>query len=63
MIFDPARAKTIGVEGLHEAADWTPYAGMTVQGWPRTVLLRGRVVVEAEEFVGELGGRFVARRL
>jgi dihydropyrimidinase len=63
VIFDPAREKTIAAGTLHEAADWTPYAGMTLRGWPRTVLLRGRVVVESERFVGKMDGRFVARRL
>lgn len=63
VIFDPARAQTISVETLHEAADWTPYAGMSVVGWPRTVLLRGRVIVEEGEYVGEMDGRFVARSL
>ncbi|MEZ4636438.1 MAG: dihydropyrimidinase [Caldilineaceae bacterium] len=62
VIFDPDRAKTLNVDTLHEAADWTPYAGVTVQGWPRTVLARGRVIVEDEVFVGELGqGHFVER--
>ena len=62
VIFDPDRAKTLTVGALHEAAGWTPYDGVTVQGWPRTVLARGRVVVEDETFVGQLGqGRFVER--
>jgi dihydropyrimidinase len=64
VIFDPEREKTITVDALHEAADWTPYAGMTVVGWPRTVLLRGQVIVEDEIYVGQPGqGRFVAREV
>lgn len=62
VIFDPEREKTITVDALHEAVDWTPYAGMTVAGWPRTVLLRGQVIVEEEQYLGKPGqGRFVAR--
>lgn len=62
VIFDPKREKTITVDALHEAADWTPYAGMTLAGWPRTVLLRGQIIVEDENYVGQPGqGRFVAR--
>lgn len=62
VIFDPDAVHTFDVATLHEAADWTPYAGMTVSGRPRTVLLRGQVVVDGTEFVGEAGcGRFVAR--
>ena len=66
VLFDPARSKVLsrrpGQETLHEAADWTPYEGMQVQGWPRTVLLRGKVIVRDEAWVGNPGdGRFVSR--
>ncbi len=63
VLFDPARRKRIDADTLHEAAGWTPYAGMEVRGWPRTVLLRGRVVVEDERLVVTDAGRFVARGL
>ncbi len=62
VIFDPKREKTISTDTLHEAADWTPFAGMTVTGWPRTVLLRGRVIVADEEYIGAAGdGEFIKR--
>lgn len=62
VIFDPARSKRITPATLHEAAGWTPYDGMEVCGWPRTVLLRGKVIVENEQYVGTPGdGRFVPR--
>ena len=64
VIFDPSIEKTLSSQTLHEAADWTPYEGITVTGWPRTVLLRGEVIVEDQEYVGTPGlGRFVARSL
>jgi dihydropyrimidinase len=63
VIFDPQRRKTLSTESLHEACDWTPYAGLTLSGWPRTVLLRGEVIVEDEEFCGGPGtGRFIKRQ-
>ena len=64
VIFDPGRWVTIQAgRTLHERVDWSPYEGMRVQGWPRDVLSRGRVVVRGGEFVGQAGwGRFVARR-
>ena len=62
VIFDPARVKYIAPDTLHEAAGWTPYEGMEVTGWPRTVLSRGAVIVEDEQYVGHPGhGRFVER--
>jgi dihydropyrimidinase len=64
VIFDPEREKTIRTDALHEAADWSPYTGITVAGWPRTVLLRGQIIVEDETYVGRPGqGCFVAREV
>lgn len=62
VIFDPERVKYIAPDTLHEAAGWTPYEGMEVTGWPRTVLSRGTVIVEDEQYIGRPGhGRFVER--
>lgn len=67
VIFDPAREVTLTRQGenptLHEAADWTPYENMQVRGWPRTVLLRGHVIVRDGKYTGSLhDGKFVARQ-
>jgi dihydropyrimidinase len=62
VVFDPQRPKRLQVDTLHERCDWTPYAGMEIRGWPRTVLLHGRPVVLDEVFCGDATGRFVARR-
>ena len=60
VIFDPARSMTLSTDSLHEAPDWTPYEGMTVTGWPRTVISQGKIVVEDGNYVGDPGdGRFV----
>ena len=63
VLFDPARWVTIQAgKTLHERVDWSPYEGMAVQGWPRHVLSRGRVIVCDGEFTGEPGwGRFASR--
>lgn len=61
VIFDPQREKLLSPATLHEAAGWTPYDGHRVTGWPRTVILRGEVVVLDEQFIGEKRGRFIAR--
>ena len=58
VIFDPQKKRTLSTHTLHETADWTPYDGLTLTGWPETTLCRGQVVVEAGEFVGK-NGRFI----
>ena len=62
VIFDPRREYTIAPATLREAAGWTPYDGLTVTGWPRTVLLRGKVIVDSDLYLGKsVQGRFVWR--
>jgi dihydropyrimidinase len=64
VIFDPQRVRYLAPDTLHEAAGWSPYEGIEVCGWPRTVLLRGKVIVEDEQYIGtQNDGQFVARRL
>lgn len=64
VLFDPRRAKTLRPATLHETAGWSPFEGMQLEGWPRTVLQRGKVIVRDEEFVGRPGGgRYLHRTL
>ena len=43
--------------------DYTPYEGMIAQGWPTTVISRGRVVVEDNELKVEKGsGQYLKRK-
>ena len=44
-IWNPGVRRTLAVSMLHDRAGYTPYEGMSVTGWPETVLSRGRVVV------------------
>ena len=47
---------------LHDNMDYTPYEGMEVKGWPRTVIIRGRVAVEDEKLKLDRGaGEFLKR--
>ena len=63
VIFDPQREYTITPASLRETAGWTPYNGLTVTGWPRTVLLRGKVIVDSDVYLGQQGeGRFIQRQ-
>jgi dihydropyrimidinase len=63
VIFDPNLTKTITSCSQHSNADYTPYEGMTVAGYPSTVLLRGEVVYDNEKFLGVAGrGEFIASK-
>jgi dihydropyrimidinase len=43
--------------------DYTPYEGMEVTGWPKTVINRGRIVVEDETLLVARGsGEFLERQ-
>jgi dihydropyrimidinase len=61
-IWDPTWQRTISQDILHDNMDYTPFAGIDVTGWPRTVISRGRVVVENETLQVERGsGAFLDR--
>jgi dihydropyrimidinase len=62
VIFDPDRQVTLSARTHRSRVDYSLYEGWTVTGAVDTVLLRGRVVVEAGAFVGRPGGgQFVSR--
>jgi dihydropyrimidinase len=61
-IWDPDAVRSITNDDLLHGADYTPYEGMTVTGWPQTVLLRGEVAVDNGRIVADKGrGRHLAR--
>jgi dihydropyrimidinase len=61
VLFDPDRTRTIAAAQLHSAADYDPYEGWEVTGWPRTVLLRGEVAYDGGIRALPGSGRFVRR--
>ncbi len=62
VIFDPERPFFVSPESLHEAAGWSPYAGMSFRGWPQTTLSRGEIIVHDGELLAQPGrGRFIKR--
>lgn len=61
-IWDPQRQTTITHDLLHDGADYTPYEGLQVTGWPVSTMVRGRFVVRDGGLVGAKGfGTHVAR--
>jgi dihydropyrimidinase len=62
VVWDPGRRQPLDAGDLHMHVDHSPYAGMTVDGWPALVLSRGERVAVDGVPCGEPGrGRFVAR--
>jgi dihydropyrimidinase len=62
VIFDPHRKHTISAATHHMRVDYSMFEGIEVTGMPDVVLSRGRVVVEADRFLGRAGqGEFLRR--
>jgi len=53
-IWAPNRRAKITAANLHQGADYTPYEGFEVTGWPVTTVVRGKIVVDCGELVGSL---------
>jgi dihydropyrimidinase len=62
VIFDPTIRRKVRVEDLHET-DYSPWEGHDIAGWPETTLLRGKVLVDKGEFMGEGKGQRIARKI
>jgi dihydropyrimidinase len=63
VLWDPHKRLTISARSHHQNTDYNLYEGWEVTGAPRTVLSRGRVLVDNDQWQGQQGaGKFVARR-
>jgi dihydropyrimidinase len=61
-IWDPEKRVRLTAGMMKDNVGYTPYEGMTVTGWPTTVLSRGRLTVHEEKLMVEKGsGKFIAR--
>jgi dihydropyrimidinase len=62
VVFDPDGEQTISAATHHMNVDYSAYEGRKVKGVVETVLSRGQVVVENDEFKGKAGaGQFLKR--
>ena len=63
-IWNPGVRRTFGANDLHDNVGYNPYEGVTVTGWPETVLSRGEVIVSDGKVQGKPGrGRRVPMSL
>lgn len=63
VIWDPEKTVEYGVEMAHHRTDYNLYEGWQLKGYPEKVLLRGKVIVDGNEWKGQAGdGRFLHRK-
>jgi len=63
LVWDPTAELNVTRSALHSSVDYTLYEGKKVRGLPETVALRGAVIVENRQFVGQSGGgRYIVRK-
>ena len=62
-IIDPAAKRTLAAADLH-VRDYSPWEGWEVAGWPTTVILRGKVMVDRGRLLGgPEDGRLLLRKI
>jgi dihydropyrimidinase len=62
VIFDPNEEMTLSAATHHMNVDYSAYEGMKVRGVTKTVLSRGKVVIEDGKYLGQPGdGQFLKR--
>jgi dihydropyrimidinase/allantoinase len=61
-VVDIATEKTVTLESLHTAQEFSPELGMRFKGWNETTVLRGQVIFEKGKVTGAPGtGRYIKR--
>ena len=62
-IIDPAVKKSLTMSDLH-VRDYSPWEGWEIEGWPTTVMLRGKVMVDNGQLLGEpTDGQLIHRKI
>ncbi len=62
-IIDPSVKKKLSIKDLH-LRDYNPWEGWDIAGWPTTVTLRGKVMVQDGNFMGEpTDGQLIPRKI
>lgn len=62
VLMDPNKQRTLTHEDMHSAVDYTCYEGMELTGDIDLVMLRGKVIVKDNQFLGQKGdGQYLKR--
>jgi dihydropyrimidinase len=63
VFIDPSIRKTLARDDFH-VADYSPWEGWSVEGWPVTTILRGRVIADHGKLVGTTSdGQWLPRKI
>jgi dihydropyrimidinase len=63
VIWNPEKKVKYGVAHSHQRTDYNLYEGWELTGYPEKVFLRGKLIVDSDEWKGKRGdGRFLKRR-
>ncbi|ABL72679.1 dihydropyrimidinase [Paracoccus denitrificans] len=62
-IWDPGAKNRLTHAMLNDGADYTPYEGMELTGWPVLTMLRGQTIMRDGVLTGIRAGAHVARRI
>ena len=62
VIWDPEKRLNYGVACSHQRTDYNLYEGWELVGYPEKVFLRGKMIVDGEQWLGKAGmGMFIKR--
>ena len=62
-IIDPSVKKALAMSDLH-VRDFSPWEGWEVEGWPTTVILRGKIMVDNGQLLGDSNdGQMILRKV
>jgi dihydropyrimidinase len=63
VVFDPNKEHHLSVETTHQRTDYIVYEGWKIRGKPEKVYLRGKKLVDGEQWFGKNGaGQFIPRK-
>jgi len=63
ILFDPNAEHTISAKTHHMRVDYSMFEGIRVKGMPKTVLSRGHIIIDNNQFLGRPGaGQFLRRQ-
>jgi len=61
-LWDPKQKVTLTNEILQHGADYTPYEGLEIQGWPVRLLVRGKTIMQGQSLVARGQGGYQSRK-